>query len=442
MSNLLEEAIVDAKALKEAALKSAQEAILEKYNPEVKKALQTILLEQEDEPLVNPDMDALGAPPAPTGGSLDGQIGLGATGGAQLCPCPDNDVLEIDIQALQKAMMSTDKETGMTNDMSQQLQPPLTPEAEPMAPAGAPPSPAETAPGTQSPPEMGTMSGTEETPGEEPPEELKEETVDEEIDLSEELLNSLLEDEELFEDFELEEKLIGKRKKLDVAEPKGKLTSADFAKLRSTKEKDLEEDARFQPSQSATEAIKDRKGTEPLRIAVRQKEAIMKKELAESKTVSLNEARQLAEKTSLLLEKHNNMLNENKLLVNENARLLKEHAEMQATALELSKQLEQLNVQNAKLYYKNQALSSVSLNERQKTKIVEAISKADSIDEVKIIFETLQSTVGSQTVKSEPQSLSEAVNKNIGFNIRSREKEQPTSAPAFDRWQKIAGIKK
>ena len=48
MSNLLEEAIVDAKALKEAALKSAQEAILEKYNPEVKKAIESLLLEQEE----------------------------------------------------------------------------------------------------------------------------------------------------------------------------------------------------------------------------------------------------------------------------------------------------------------------------------------------------------------------------------------------------------
>lgn len=421
MSNLLEEAIVDAKALKEAALKSAQEAILEKYNPEVKKALQTILLEQEDEPLVNPDMDALGAAPAPTGGTLDGQIGLGATGGAQLCPCPDNEVVEIDINALQKAMMSTDNQTGMTNDMSQPL-------PEPLAPAEEQP---------------------EEQPEEEP-EQLAEETVDEEIDLSEELLNSLLEDEELFQ--EAEQELVGNQDKLDVAPPFGKLTGADFKKLGDEgadqedeeDEEELEEDARFQPSQDAFEAIKDRKSPEMIASIAAQiaKELMSEQVHKNNKKQVLNETQVLAEKTSLLLEKHNKMLNENKLLVNENARLLKEHAQMQATALQLSKQLEQLNVQNAKLYYKNQALSSVSLNERQKTKIVEAISKADSIDEVKIIFETLQSAVGSQTVKSEPQSLSEAVNKNTGFNIRSREKEQPASPPAFDRWQKIAGIKK
>jgi hypothetical protein len=35
MSSLLEEAIVDAKALKEAALKNAENAVLEKYSGEV-----------------------------------------------------------------------------------------------------------------------------------------------------------------------------------------------------------------------------------------------------------------------------------------------------------------------------------------------------------------------------------------------------------------------
>ena len=35
MSSLLEEAIVDAKALKEAALKNAESAVLEKYSTEV-----------------------------------------------------------------------------------------------------------------------------------------------------------------------------------------------------------------------------------------------------------------------------------------------------------------------------------------------------------------------------------------------------------------------
>ena len=69
MSSLLEEAIVDAKALKEAALKNAETAVLEKYARDVKSALNT-LLEQEEDPM---DMGELG-------GDLD--IGLGAGAGA------------------------------------------------------------------------------------------------------------------------------------------------------------------------------------------------------------------------------------------------------------------------------------------------------------------------------------------------------------------------
>ena len=47
MSNMLEQAIVDAKALREAAVKSAESAIVEKYNSEVKDALHK-LLEQDE----------------------------------------------------------------------------------------------------------------------------------------------------------------------------------------------------------------------------------------------------------------------------------------------------------------------------------------------------------------------------------------------------------
>ena len=46
MSNLLERAIIDAKALKEAALKNAEQLVIEKYSVEVKEAMNQIL---EDE---------------------------------------------------------------------------------------------------------------------------------------------------------------------------------------------------------------------------------------------------------------------------------------------------------------------------------------------------------------------------------------------------------
>ena len=48
MSSLLEQAIVDASALKEAAIKNAESAILSKYSTDIKEAVEN-LLEQEEE---------------------------------------------------------------------------------------------------------------------------------------------------------------------------------------------------------------------------------------------------------------------------------------------------------------------------------------------------------------------------------------------------------
>ena len=50
MSSLLKEAIVDAKALRESALKSAETSIIEKYSDEVKSALDNLLEQEADLP--------------------------------------------------------------------------------------------------------------------------------------------------------------------------------------------------------------------------------------------------------------------------------------------------------------------------------------------------------------------------------------------------------
>ena len=58
MSTLLEQAIVDAEALKEAAIKNAEAAIIEKYSSEVKAAVNS-LLEQEEEALEEEDLTSM-----------------------------------------------------------------------------------------------------------------------------------------------------------------------------------------------------------------------------------------------------------------------------------------------------------------------------------------------------------------------------------------------
>jgi hypothetical protein len=113
--------------------------------------------------------------------------------------------------------------------------------------------------------------------------------------------------------------------------------------------------------------------------------------------------------------------------------------EQQKVNAALKEHLNNVNVSNAKLLYTNKVLSSTSLNERQKVKIVEAISKTDSVQEAKVIYETLQSSVGSQE-KKQPKSLSEAVSRKPSlFLARTQERKQPDH-PETNRWKKLAGI--
>ena len=58
MSNLLKEAIVDAQALREAALKNAEAAIVDKYSTEVRETLEQLL--EQDEPNLDEDAPAEG----------------------------------------------------------------------------------------------------------------------------------------------------------------------------------------------------------------------------------------------------------------------------------------------------------------------------------------------------------------------------------------------
>jgi len=112
----------------------------------------------------------------------------------------------------------------------------------------------------------------------------------------------------------------------------------------------------------------------------------------------------------------------------------------------LKEKLDAASLTNAKLLYTNKALDSDSLNERQKRKLAEAISSADNIEEAKVIFETLQSTVGSTSRRNakQPKSLSEAVEKSSSMILSSRENKsaRQKKVPVYDRWKFLAGINK
>ena len=104
----------------------------------------------------------------------------------------------------------------------------------------------------------------------------------------------------------------------------------------------------------------------------------------------------------------------------------------------LKERLDEVNLSNAKLLYSNQALNSTSLNERQKSKVVESIQKADSVEEAKVIFETLQSAVG--TSKKQPESLSEAIKRPSITMPRQRKVRSERESLVKERFQRLAGI--
>lgn len=107
----------------------------------------------------------------------------------------------------------------------------------------------------------------------------------------------------------------------------------------------------------------------------------------------------------------------------------------------LQEKLGNLTLSNAKLLYKNRVLSNDSLNERQKHKIVETLTNAKSIEQAKVIYETLQSATRSilPSTSNGPKSLSEAIYRNSS-SIIEREEHNSLSSPAIERMQILAGI--
>ena len=107
----------------------------------------------------------------------------------------------------------------------------------------------------------------------------------------------------------------------------------------------------------------------------------------------------------------------------------------------LKENFDKVNLSNARLLYANRVLTNNSLNERQKHKIVEALSKSDSIEEAKVIFETLKSAVGSVTGKARPQSLRETIERPSA-TLPRRASRKTIETPVMDRMKILAGIKK
>jgi len=344
MSKMLQEAIIDAEALKEAALRNAEQAIIEKYESEIKSAVTTLLEQPEDElgleeedPLGDIDplgMDLGGEEGMESDESVADQLALAATDGENLCPCPDledpaNKTVEIDLDQL-VAAAEAEEEAEEATAM-----------------------------------DMGLTGGM---------------ALEEEIDLNEDTLAGLIE-----------------TLTVDV-EPK----SDGWAGATSGQVEEAEEQALAKERDS---------------------------ELAEENEELRKNVKDLEERLTRELKRHTKNIDTIK----------EERNKIKNVALKMRDHVSDVNLQNARLLYTNQVLTGDSLNERQKNKIVEAISNADSVEEAKTIFETLRSAVGGPS-KRTPKSLSEVVERRASTLPRATKAK--SSDPATERMKLLAGIVK
>jgi hypothetical protein len=121
----------------------------------------------------------------------------------------------------------------------------------------------------------------------------------------------------------------------------------------------------------------------------------------------------------------------------------KENQKFRKIILQLKDKLDEVSVSNARLLYTNRVLENPSLNERQKSKIVETISKAQTIEKAKMIYEALQSAVDGTTPRGErPESLNEVVSRNPMTLFSGRREEKQQQDHVLTRMQRLAGIKK
>ena len=120
---------------------------------------------------------------------------------------------------------------------------------------------------------------------------------------------------------------------------------------------------------------------------------------------------------------------------------MKEGEEEMNEIEELKKELQEVNLLNAKLLYTNKIFNAKNLNESQKLRVLKAFDKATSVKEAKVIFETLNEGMVSKTAKSSiVNEIKGSASKATGF---ISENKQPIVEvdPMVARWQKLAGIK-
>jgi hypothetical protein len=389
MSSLLEQAIVDAKALKEVAIKNAETSILEKYSDEVRVAVTTLLEAPEDEELSLGDETLGDETPG-----LELEVPDAHAAGEELCSCPEEDEeITIDFSQL-RAEMDAEQEAG----------------------------------------ELSLPSAAS--------------VVDTEGELEIPLAEASAEEEEE----EAEEKKKEEDDRDEAARSQGMITDIDQMVMTEDEELDISEESIQQLADMVEEEIQEELKVDmwPVTdgwLGASQAELSHARDMefaAMRATKTAEELEQEKEAVKDLTEKLTTTT-ENMSKIKHAASLLYKKSEKQKEIItRIGERLAEVNLTNARLLYANRVLGSNSLNERQKNTIVEAISKAGSVEEAKTIYQTLQSTVmETKQTQRVPNSLSEAVYNRVSpFLPRRPESKPPANKTLIEKMQKLAGIKK
>jgi len=106
----------------------------------------------------------------------------------------------------------------------------------------------------------------------------------------------------------------------------------------------------------------------------------------------------------------------------------------------LQNQLQEVNLLNAKLMYVNKVFKANNLSESQKVNIIAAFDKAETVKEVKLVFETVsESVVTKKATKKVNESKLGMASKATGTTATKPEVISEVS-DAVKRMQKLAGI--
>tara|TARA_B100001564_G_scaffold199391_2_gene167560 strand:+ start:997 stop:2190 length:1194 start_codon:yes stop_codon:yes gene_type:complete len=395
MSNLLERAIIDAKALKEAALKNAEQLVIEKYSSEVKQAVDRIL---EEETQVNEQDDAL------TDLFGDDQAAMGLDQAEISEDETDSFISADDLESnLPDAFASDDDELiqikldSLDSDLEDE--------------------------------DDGVFAGDD---------EYEDDEIGIDLEGEDDFESEFGSDMDADVGLDMDAGDIG----LDVTSDSPMSTAAleeiiaDALKEVLNEEEELDEEVDLDELMERV-----RVEGEPQKSGwAGTPESIMRE--YESMLLAREQDSEVKEKNAELRKMVAELQKENKTISSAALKLQEQNKNFNTTFKTMQKKLETMNVSNAKLLYINQALENASLNERQKKKLVEAISKAGTVQEAKIIFDTMNESVSTTSDVKKQATLNEMVSRKSSLLVAARkEQTQQDANPMFNRMQKLAGIK-